>query len=87
MKGKKRITAKELDKKFDNGEDIEEYLDHSTAEHPNLKQKRVNVDFPVWMVTAMDQEANRLGVARLAVLKTWIADRIAAVKIEHSQTA
>ena len=77
----KKIRSEELDARFDAGKSILEYADLDTGTF------RVNVDFPVWMVTAMDQEANRLGVGRVAVLKTWIADRIAAVKIEHSQTA
>ncbi len=75
MKGRKRISAEELDKKFDDGEDISEYLDYSKARHPNLEPKRVNCDFPAWMVNRMDQEAKRLGVARLAVLKAWVAEK------------
>ncbi len=75
---KKRIKAEELDRLFDEGKDTEAMWDYSKATRPDLEFKRVNVDFPVWMVTAMDKEAMRLGIARMAVLKTWVADRIQA---------
>ncbi len=61
---------------FDNNEDISEYLDFSKARRPGREQKRVNVDFPVWMIQSLDKEADRLGIARQAVIKTWIADRL-----------
>jgi macrodomain Ter protein organizer (MatP/YcbG family) len=70
------MKAKELDKKFDNGEDISKYLDYSKARRPGREQKRVNVDFPVWMIQSLDREANRLGVPRQSVIKVWIADRL-----------
>ncbi len=65
------ITTEELDKKFDDGEDIDEYIDWS-------KPRRVNVDFPSWMVAALDREARRLGVTRQSVIKVWIAERLEA---------
>jgi hypothetical protein len=70
------MTAEELDKKFDDGEDVLEYFDLSSARRPNLEQKRVNVDFPAWMVTALDGEARRLGVTRQSVIKMWIDERL-----------
>lgn len=71
------MKASDLDKIFDDGEeDIIEYLDLSTARRPNLEQRRVNVDFPVWMVDSLDQEARRLGVTRQSVIKIWIAERL-----------
>ena len=70
------MKAKEFDKKFDDGEDIMEYVDFASARRPNLKAKRVNVDFPVWMVKALDQEAKRLGVTRQSVIKMWIDERL-----------
>jgi hypothetical protein len=73
------ITAEELDKKFDDGEDIDEYLDWSKARRPGLEPRRVNVDFPTWMVAALDREAERLGVTRQSVIKVWIAERLEAV--------
>jgi len=70
------MRAKEFDKKFDNGEDITKYLDYSKARRPGREQKRVNVDFPVWMIHSLDREADRLGVPRQSVIKVWIAERL-----------
>ncbi len=70
------MKAKEFDKKFDDGEDISKYLDYSKARRPGREQKRVNVDFPVWMIDSLDREASRLGVPRQSVIKVWIADRL-----------
>lgn len=72
----KTISAAELDKKFDDGEDINEYIDWSTARRPGLEPKRVNVDFPTWMVTALDREARLLGITRQALIKTGIAEKL-----------
>ena len=70
------MKAKELDKIFDNGEDITNYLDLSTKKRPGLKQRRVNVDFPDWMIGTLDREASRIGVTRESIIKVWIAERI-----------
>lgn len=70
------MKAEELDEKFDAGEDVLEYFDLTKARRPNLKAKRVNVDFPAWMVNALDQEAKRLGVTRQSVIKMWIDERL-----------
>jgi hypothetical protein len=70
------MKTEEFDKKFDDGEDVSEHLDFSKATRPGREQKRVNVDFPVWMIQALDREAKRLGVARQSVIKVWIADRL-----------
>lgn len=71
------MKASELDKKFDDGvEDIIDDLDKSTATRPNKEQRRVNVDFPVWMVESLDREAGRLGVTRQSIIKIWIAERL-----------
>ena len=70
------MKSKEFDKKFDAGEDVSEHLDFSKATRPGREQKRVNVDFPVWMIQSLDREAQRLGVPRQAVIKVWIADRL-----------
>lgn len=69
------MKAKEFDSKFDQGEDVTEHLDLSKASRPGYEQKRVNVDFPVWMINALDQEAARLGVTRQSIIKVWIAER------------
>jgi len=71
------MKATELDKKFDEGvESIVDDLDMSTATRPNRQQRRVNVDFPVWMVESLDREADRLGVTRQSIIKIWIAERL-----------
>jgi hypothetical protein len=72
------MKASEFDKKFDEGvEDIIDDLDMSTASRPLKEQRRVNVDFPVWMVESLDREAGRLGVTRQSIIKVWIAERLA----------
>jgi len=70
------MKAKELDKKFDAGEDITKFLDLSRAKRPGREQRRVNVDFPAWMIERLDKEARRLGVTRQSIIKVWIADRL-----------
>jgi len=70
------MKAKDFDKIFDNGEDITKYLDLSKRKRPGLQQKRVNVDFPVWMIESLDKEARRLGVTRQSIIKVWIAERL-----------
>lgn len=76
MKAIEPITAQELDEKFDNGEDISAYVDWSKARRPNLEARRVNVDFPAWVVEGLDREARHLGVTRQSVIKMWIAERL-----------
>ena len=71
-----KIKAKDIDKKFDEGEDISKYLDFSKVRRPNQEQKRVNVDFPVWMIEQLDKEAKRLGVPRQSIIKIWVAERL-----------
>jgi hypothetical protein len=70
------MKAKELGEKFDSGEDISQYLDISKARRPQQDQKRVNVDFPVWMIQQLDKEARRLGVPRQSIIKVWVAERL-----------
>ncbi len=71
------MKASEFDRKFDEGaEDVIDDLDMSTAVRPNREQKRVNVDFPVWVVESLDREARRLGVTRQSIIKVWIAERL-----------
>lgn len=72
------MKASELDQRFDDGEDVLEYFDKDTLKRPGLETKRVNVDFPQWMVEKLDMEAKRLGVPRQAVIKVWIAERLSA---------
>jgi len=73
------MKANNFDKKFDKGEDITKYLDLSRATKPGQEQKRVNVDFPVWMIHRLDREARRLGVPRQSLIKIWIAERLESI--------
>jgi len=73
------MKAKEFDRKFNNGRDISKYLDMSQARRPGQEQKRVNVDFPLWMIRLLDKEAKRLGVPRQSVIKVFVAERITKV--------
>ena len=75
------MKAKNLDKKFDSGEDIIKYLDLEKASRSGQEQRRVNVDFPEWMVVSLDKEARRLGVTRQAVIKVWIAAKLKEVSV------
>jgi len=70
------MKATDFDKKFESGEDILEYLDMEKAVRPGLKNKRVNVDFPEWMVRLLDKEARRLGISRQSIIKFWIAEKL-----------
>lgn len=72
------MKAKDFDKKFDNGEDVTKYLDVSKAKRPGQAQRRVNVDFPEWMIFSLDKEAKKLGVTRQSIIKFWIAEKLKA---------
>lgn len=73
------MKAKEFDKQFDSGENVLEYLELAKARRVGQEQKRVNVDFPVWMIHSLDKEAQRLGIPRQSLIKVLIAQHI-----EHS---
>ena len=73
------MKAKEFDKRFNDGRDISKYLDMSKARRPGQEHKRVNVDFPLWMIHLLDREAKRLGVPRQSIIKVWVAERIEKV--------
>jgi len=71
------MKAKDFDKKFDEGkEDIIDDLDLSSIQRPNQTPRRVNVDFPEWMIASLDKEAARLGVTRQSIIKVWLAERL-----------
>jgi hypothetical protein len=70
------MRAEEFDKKFDDGEDVTGDLDLAGTRRPALEQRRVNVDFPSWMVESLDREARRLGITRQSIIKLWIAERL-----------
>jgi macrodomain Ter protein organizer (MatP/YcbG family) len=70
------MKAKDFDKKFEEGKDITKHLNMSKAKRPAQEQKRVNVDFPVWMIHSLDKEAKRMGVPRQSIIKVWLAERL-----------
>lgn len=81
IKSMKTITAKEFDEKFDNGEDISEYLDFSSATRlsefeKSIKTKNVNIDFPEHIINFLDKEAQKIGITRESIIKVWIAERL-----------
>jgi hypothetical protein len=70
------MKAEEFDRRFDEGEDITANLDRAKTRRPAQEMRRVNVDFPAWMVDSLDAEATRLGVTRQSVIKIWLAERL-----------
>jgi hypothetical protein len=70
------MKADEFDKKFDAGEEIIEYLDLTKSIRPGQISKRVNVDFPEWMIQLLDKESKRLGITRQSIIKFWIAEKL-----------
>lgn len=70
------MKATEFDKKFDAGEDVSAAIDWSQARRPNDQPRRVNVDFPAWVVDGLDKQARHLGVTRQSLIKLWIAERL-----------
>jgi hypothetical protein len=72
------MKAKNFDQQFDDGADITSFLDLSKAKRVLQNQKRVNVDFPIWMIDSLDREASKLGVTRQSVIKIWLAERLEA---------
>ena len=70
------MKAKKFDQQFDDGVDLTASLNLSKAKRALQEQKRVNVDFPTWMIDSLDREASKLGVTRQSVIKIWLAERL-----------
>jgi hypothetical protein len=70
------MKASEFDRLFEAGESTVEYLDKTQMKRPGLEQRRITVDFPVWMVHQLDKEATRLGITRQSIIKMWISEKI-----------
>jgi hypothetical protein len=70
------MNSSEFDRRFEEGDSVLESLDLEAARRPRLEAKRVNVDFPLWMVEQLDREASRLGVTRQSIIKLWLAERL-----------
>ena len=77
------MKAKDFDSKFDDDVDITETLDLGKATRIQREQKRVNVDFPTWMIESLDREASRLGVTRQSIIKVWLAERLERTAHSH----
>jgi hypothetical protein len=77
------MKAKKFEQEFDEGVDITASLDLSKAKRVLQAQKRVNVDFPTWMIDSLDREASKLGVTRQSVIKVWLAERLEASTAAH----
>jgi hypothetical protein len=71
----KKIKAKDFDAAFDSGEDVTKHLDKSKIRRVNEELRRVNIDFPAWVISSLDREARRLGVTRQSLVKMWIAEK------------
>ena len=74
-KSAKKISSKEFDRKFDKGKDVASFLDMKKAK-VNKKIKRVNIDFPIFLLVEIDKEANKIGVTRSSLIKLWLAERL-----------
>ncbi len=71
------MKPEQFDQKFDsNDEDITDDLDLSSVTRPNQSQKRINVDFPSWVIDSLDKEASRIGVTRQSIIKVWLVERL-----------
>lgn len=70
------MKAKEFDEKFESGEDLSDFLELSKARRVNQEPKRVNIDFPTWVVEQLDRQSKRLGISRQALVKVWIAEKL-----------
>jgi hypothetical protein len=76
MKKESTMTAQEFDRRFDEGEDITPYVDESTIRRPGLEARRVNVDFPEWIIQKLDLQSRMIGVSRQSLIKLWISERV-----------
>ena len=77
------MKVRNFDKRFDEGKDISKHLDMSKARRPEQERKRVNVDFPTWMIKRLDKEASKLNVSRQAIIKIWIHEHLAQQQIHR----
>ena len=75
------MKSKQFDAAFERGDDLTDALDRAAARRPNQAQRRVNVDFPIWMIDSLDREADRLGVTRQSIIKVWLAERLEQLRV------
>ncbi|MHB1757369.1 MAG: type II toxin-antitoxin system BrnA family antitoxin [Leptospirillum sp.] len=79
------MKAKTFDQQFDEGDDITAFLELSKARRVLQAQKRVNVDFPLWMIESLDREAGKIGITRQSIIKVWLAERLEQLPV-HSHS-
>lgn len=84
---KAKLEAARFDERFDDGESVLEHLDAGAARRVKHEQKRVNVDFPTWMIESLDMEASRIGVTRQSIIKIWLAERLEKASSNQSVQA
>jgi len=70
------MTAQEFERRFDEGEDITPYVDKSSIRRPGLEMRRVNIDFPEWIIQKLDFQSKLIGVSRQALIKLWVSERV-----------
>lgn len=76
MKNQSTMTAQEFEQRFDDGEDITPYIDSSSIRRPGLEVRRVNIDFPEWIIQKLDFQSKLIGVSRQALIKLWVSERV-----------
>ena len=76
MKKNSTMTAQEFEKRFDEGEDITPFIDRSSIRRPGMEARRVNVDFPEWIIEKLDLQSKLIGVSRQSLIKLWVSERI-----------
>jgi hypothetical protein len=76
MKNQSTMTAQEFERRFDEGEDITPYVDKSSIRRPGLEVRRVNIDFPEWIIQKLDFQSKLIGVSRQALIKLWVSERV-----------
>jgi len=76
MKNQSTMTAQQFERRFDEGEDITPYVDKSSIRRPGLEVRRVNIDFPEWIIQKLDFQSKLIGVSRQALIKLWISERV-----------
>lgn len=87
---KKKISAEEFDRRFDNGEDILPYIDLSSKmtksefEDKLLSIKKVNIDLPSWAIASLDKEAKRMGVTRQSIIKMWLIQKLDDIALHRT---
>lgn len=70
------LNAEEFDDRFDDGDDMAEFIDWSKGKHLNRPLQTVGLDLPAWMAERLEVEAARTGVSTESLIKVWLSDRL-----------